>query len=87
MKTSCLAAAAVGFLLLAGPGLTQSATARAAKSGTTSTAATDEKTSKPRSAESLECSKEADAKGLHGKARKKFRSECIRNARAGEKAQ
>ena len=28
------------------------------------------------SAASLECSKEADAKGLHGKERKKFRSEC-----------
>ena len=29
-----------------------------------------------RSAKSLECSKQADAKGLHGKERKKFRSEC-----------
>ena len=28
------------------------------------------------SAASIECSKEADAKGLHGKERKKFRSEC-----------
>ena len=28
------------------------------------------------SAKSIECSKEADAKGLHGKARKKFRSAC-----------
>jgi hypothetical protein len=27
-------------------------------------------------AKSAECSKEADAKGLHGAARKKFRSEC-----------
>jgi hypothetical protein len=32
------------------------------------------------SAASLECSKEADAKGLHGKERKKFRSECKKNA-------
>ncbi len=31
-------------------------------------------------AASLECSKEADAKGLHGKERKKFRSECKRTA-------
>jgi hypothetical protein len=30
----------------------------------------------PRSAKSLECSKQADDKGLHGKERKKFRSEC-----------
>jgi Spy/CpxP family protein refolding chaperone len=28
------------------------------------------------SAHSLECSKEADTKGLHGKARKKFREAC-----------
>lgn len=38
------------------------------------------KAEKPRTAASLECSKEADAKGLHGKERKKFRSECMRNA-------
>jgi hypothetical protein len=31
---------------------------------------------KPRSAKSIECSKRADEKGLHGKARHKFRSEC-----------
>jgi len=35
------------------------------------------------SAASLECSKEADAKGLHGKERKKFRSECKREAKGG----
>lgn len=29
-------------------------------------------------AKSIECSKEADAKGLHGKARKHFRSACKR---------
>ncbi|MBV8448072.1 MAG: phosphate starvation-inducible protein PsiF [Hyphomicrobiales bacterium] len=33
---------------------------------------------KPRSALSQECSKKADAQGLHGKARKKFRSACKR---------
>ena len=31
-----------------------------------------------RSAASLECSKQADAKGLHGKARSNFRSKCKR---------
>jgi psiF repeat-containing protein len=31
---------------------------------------------KPRSPESIECSKQADAKGLHGKERKKFREHC-----------
>jgi hypothetical protein len=34
---------------------------------------------KPRSAASIECSKQADAKGLHGKVRKKFRSKCMRD--------
>jgi hypothetical protein len=33
-------------------------------------------TAKPRSAESIECSKQADAKGLHGKERKTFRANC-----------
>ena len=32
----------------------------------------------PRSARSIECSKQADAKGLHGKERRKFRRQCLR---------
>lgn len=36
----------------------------------------DSKAEKPRTAASLECSKQADAKNLHGDARRKFRSEC-----------
>jgi hypothetical protein len=32
-----------------------------------------------RSAASLECSKQADAKGLHGKARKSFRAKCLKS--------
>jgi len=31
---------------------------------------------KERTAKSLECSKKADEKGLHGKERQKFRSKC-----------
>ena len=31
---------------------------------------------KPRTAISLDCSKQADAKGLHGKPREKFRDQC-----------
>ena len=42
--------------------------------------------SKPHSAISLECSKEADAKGLHGKARKHFRAKCKREAEKGTTA-
>ena len=43
-------------------------------------AKTDTKAPMARSAASLECSKEADAKGLHGKERKKFRAECKKAA-------
>lgn len=31
---------------------------------------------KPRTAESIECSKQADAKGLHGEERRRFRAVC-----------
>jgi hypothetical protein len=31
---------------------------------------------KPRTAKSIECSKQADAKGLHGKERREFRAKC-----------
>ncbi len=34
------------------------------------------KAAAPRTAESLECSKQATAKGLHGKPRKAFRAKC-----------
>ena len=86
MKLSSLfATAAVASMLLAGPALAQSTTtAPAAKSDTAAPA--EKKTTKARSAESVECSKQADEKGLHGKERKKFRSECIKNAKAGAKA-
>ena len=81
MKLSSLfAAAAVSSLLFAGPVFAQSTTAPAA--GTAAPAAMT-KTSKARSPESLECSKQADEKGLKGKERKKFRHECIKNAKAG----
>jgi hypothetical protein len=42
---------------------------------------------KPRTAASIECSHQADAKGLHGKARKHFQSQCIRGmARSSQEA-
>lgn len=34
------------------------------------------KGAKPRTAISIDCSKQADAKGLHGKEREKFRAAC-----------
>ena len=80
---SRLAVAALASLLVTGSAFAQT-TAPAAKSDTA--AAVDKKAPKERSAESLECSKQADAKGLHGKERKKFRSECIKSAKAGTAA-
>ena len=47
-----------------------------AASKTTPTAKPPEK---PRTAESIECSKQADAKGLHGKERQAFRSKCMKD--------
>jgi invasion protein IalB len=43
-------------------------------------AKTESKAPVVHTAASIECSKQADAKGLHGKERKKFRSECKKGA-------
>src|SRR5258705_5657810 len=40
----------------------------------------EKKAVKPRTAASVECSKDADTKSLHGKERKKFMSECKKAA-------
>lgn len=66
-----LAAAATLALLSTGVAQAQTA-APAAKTEAAS------KAKAPRTAKSLECSKEADAKSLHGKPRKKFMSKCKR---------
>ncbi len=39
-----------------------------------------------RTAVSIECSKQADAKGLHGKARHSFRNKCKRDAAKAAKS-
>jgi hypothetical protein len=49
-------------------------------------AAPAKKAQAPRSAESIACSKEADAQKLTGKPRKAFRSKCIKAAKAKAKA-
>ena len=69
--SSRAAATAVASLLLMGSAFAQT-TAPAAK--------TETKAPVVHSAASLECSRQADAKGLHGKERKKFRSECKKAA-------
>jgi hypothetical protein len=60
-------AAAAGFALILGLMSVGTAQAQSAKSA--------------RSAASLECSKQADDQNLHGKARKKFRKKCLKEAR------
>jgi psiF repeat len=74
-------ATAVASLLLMGAASAQTA-APAAKTEApkADTAKAEPKMAKPRTAASLECSKEADEKGLKGKERKKFRSECKKTA-------
>jgi psiF repeat len=69
--SSRAAATAIASLFLMSSALAQTA-APAAK--------TETKAPVAHTAASLECSKEADAKGLHGKDRKKFRSECKKTA-------
>ena len=77
--SSRVAALAIASLFLVSPALAQTAApAMAAPS-----AKAEKKMEKPRSAASLECSKEADAKTLHGKERKKFMSECKKAAKGG----
>jgi hypothetical protein len=65
-------------LLLMGSAFAQT-TAPAAPAQATTTAP---KTEKPRSAASLECSKEADEKGLKSKERHKFMRKCNKDAKA-----
>jgi len=73
-SSRALGLAFAASLLLAAPSFAQTAAPAPAKS---------EKAEKPRSAASLECSKEADAKGLHGKERNKFREDCKKEAKSG----
>ncbi|WP_299805197.1 PsiF family protein [Tardiphaga sp.] len=84
MKFSSRAAiAAFASLMLIGAASAQSPapaptpmTKSAPVAKTAPEAKSEAKTAKPRTEVSLECSKQADAKGLHGKERHKFRSDC-----------
>jgi hypothetical protein len=85
--SSRLAATAFASLLLMGSAFAQTpapATPAPAAKADTKMAPAEKKAEKPRSAASMECSKEADTKGVHGKERKKFMSEC-KKAAAGKK--
>ena len=80
--SSRVAATAIVSVLLAGSAFAQTpAPAPMTKSTPAEkTAPVEKKAEKPRTEASLECSKEADAKGLHGKERKKFREKCKKGA-------
>ena len=68
-------AAAIASVLFCSPGFAQTATpAASAPAATASAPAAPAATTKQ--AKSKECSMEADKQGLHGKARKAFRSKC-----------
>jgi hypothetical protein len=84
--SSFATATAVASLLLMGAASAQTtAPAKTEATKTEAKAPAEKKAEKPRTASSLECSKEADAKGLHGKERRKFRSECKKAAAAKAK--
>ena len=78
--TSRAAAAAIASLIFASAAFAQSTSTAPATGAAPPTAKTS--STKARSPESLECSKQADEKGLKGKERKKFRKECIKEAKA-----
>jgi hypothetical protein len=78
--SSRLAATAFASLLLMGTAFAQT-TAPTTPAPAATAAPAAKKAEKPRTAASLECSKEADTKGVHGKERKKFMSECKKTAR------
>jgi psiF repeat len=88
MKLSSLAtAAALASQLLTGSAFAQTAAPAKDATKTEAKAPAEKKEAKPRTAASLECSKQADDKGLKGKERKKFRKECIKEAKgAADKA-
>ena len=77
--SSLTLATAVAALLIAGPASAQSTAPAAAPAAKSAPAMAAPKAKVAHSAVSMECSKQADAKGLHGKARHKLRAECKKN--------
>jgi psiF repeat len=72
--------AAMTACLLGGAAFAQTAAPAPAADAATPKAAPAKAAPVQHSAQSLECSKQADAKGLHGSERKKFRATCIKSA-------
>ncbi len=77
--SSRAAATAFASLLLMSSAFAQTTTP-ATPAPATKMAPAEKKAQKPRTAASLECSKEADTKGVRGKERKKFMSDCKKAA-------
>jgi hypothetical protein len=78
MKKIAHSIAIVSLLAFSGAALAQApaAPAPAAPSAGAAPSAPTAKGQKPRTAKSLECSKQADTQNLHGKPRKTFMSKC-----------
>ncbi len=73
MKINSLLACAIIVSFATTPlAFAETATTAAGAAAATTAATSDD----AKKAKSKECSTEADAKGLHGKERKKFRSQC-----------
>jgi hypothetical protein len=81
--SSRVAATAFASLLLIGSAFAQT-TPPASPAPAAKAATAEKKAAKPRTAASLECSKEADTKALHGKDRKKFMSDCKKKGAAAK---
>jgi invasion protein IalB len=79
LSSRAVATAFASLLLMSSAFAQTTAPAPAAPAATAAPAA--KKAEKPRTAASLECSKEADTKGVHGKERKKFMSDCKKAAK------
>lgn len=83
LSSRAVATAFASLLLMNSAFAQTAAPAPAAPAATTAPAAAPavKKAQKPRTAASIECSKEADTKGVHGKERKKFMSDCKKAAK------
>ena len=82
--SSRIAATALASVLLMGSAFAQTTTP-ATPAPAEKAAPAAKKAEKPRTSASLECSAEANTKGIHGKERKKFMSECKKAAAAKAK--
>jgi len=81
--SSRVAATAFASLLLIGSAFAQTTTPASPAPAAKATTA-EKKAAKPRTTASLECSKEANTKGLHGKDRKTFMSDCKKKGAAAK---